>query len=165
MVRKILKYPEDKETLMQKSKEVKIEEIKSEFIQNLITDIIDTVKDSGGAGLSAIQLGFPLRICAINWDGIHILINPVVTRSRGQHKMQEGCLSVPGIFIEGIRAQKVWISAYNENGDAIEYAEGGNGSFIVQHELDHFEGMCPLFMAYEQMKGENENNEIQEKQE
>ena len=156
MIRTILQYPKDKETLKQKSKDVDITEIKNEFIQNLITDLIDTLKDSGGAGLSAIQLGFPLRICIINWDGIHVLINPVLTRARGSHKMTEGCLSVPGVFIEGVRSQKVWISAYNEKGELIEYAEGGNGSFIAQHELDHFNGFCPLFKAYDDLeKGDN----------
>lgn len=147
MIRPIFTYPKDKDILTKKSFEV------TEFneeIKSIITDLIDTLKNSGGAGISAIQIGKPYRICVINWDGIHVLVNPKITRSRGIHTMREGCLSVPGLFVDHERAQKVWISALDENGKEIEYAEGGNGSYIAQHELDHFEGQCSLFDAYDQ---------------
>lgn len=147
MIRPIFTYPKDKDILTKKSFEV------TEFneeIKSIIVDLIDTLKNSGGAGISAIQIGKPYRICVIKWDGIHVLVNPKITRSRGIHTMREGCLSVPGLFVDHERAQKVWISALDENGKEIEYAEGGNGSYIAQHELDHFEGQCSLFDAYDQ---------------
>ena len=146
MIRPILTYPKDKDVLTQVSNEV------TEFneeIREIINDLIETLKSSGGAGISAIQIGKPYRICVINWDGIHVLVNPKITRSRGIHSMREGCLSVPGLFVDHERAQKVWISALDENGNEYEYAEGGNGSYIAQHELDHFEGKCSLFDAYD----------------
>ena len=149
MIRTVLKYPADREILTKKSE--KVENIKDEKIQTLIQDLKDTLIASQGAGISAIQLGEPLQICVINWDGIHVLINPIITRSRGSHTMKEGCLSVPGLFVENTRPQKVWISALDENGNEIEYAEGGNGSYIALHEMDHFEGNCPLFEAYDKM--------------
>lgn len=157
MIREILKYPADREKLKQISK--KVENVKDEKIQNLIQDLIDTVKATGGAGISAIQLGEPYQICIINWCGIHVLINPIITRSRGIHTMREGCLSVPGLFVETPRAQKVWITALNENGEEYEYAEGGNGSYIAQHELDHFKGECSLFNAYDKLIAGVENND------
>jgi peptide deformylase len=147
MIRPILTYPKDKDVLTQISNEV------TEFneeIREIINDLIETLKSSGGAGISAIQIGKPYRICVINWDGIHVLVNPKITRSRGIHSMREGCLSVPGLFVDHERAQKVWISALDENGNEYEYAEGGNGSYIAQHELDHFEGKCSLFDAYDE---------------
>lgn len=147
MIRPILTYPKDKDVLTQVSNEV------TEFneeIREIINDLIETLKSSGGAGISAIQIGKPYRICVINWDGIHVLVNPKITRSRGIHSMREGCLSVPGLFVDHERAQKVWISALDENGNEYEYAEGGNGSYIAQHELDHFEGKCSLFDAYDE---------------
>lgn len=147
MIRPIFTYPKDKDVLTTKS--VEVTEFNEE-IKSIITDLIDTLKNSGGAGISAIQIGKPYRICVINWDGIHVLVNPRITRSRGVHTMKEGCLSVPGLFVDHERAQKVWISALDENGKEIEYAEGGNGSYIAQHELDHFEGVCSLFDAYDQ---------------
>ena len=79
--------------------------------------------------------------------------------------MREGCLSVPGLYIENTRAQKVWITALNENGEEYEYAEGGNGSYIAQHEIDHFNGECSLFSAYDEMinKIEEQKNEENKK--
>lgn len=154
MIKKILTYPKDKEIL------TKVSEPVTEFndkIKELIQDLKDTVQYNGGAGISAIQLGEPLQICVINWAGIHVLVNPSITRSRGEHTMREGCLSVPGLFVDTTRAQKVWVKALDENGNEIEYAEGGNGSYIVQHEMDHFQGKCSLFKEYEKVVA-NENN-------
>lgn len=147
MVREILKYPKDKEILTQRSERV------TEFtdeIKEIIQDLKDTVKATNGAGLSAIQIGKPYQICVINWGGLYVLVNPVITRERGSRTFREGCLSVPGLFIDVTRPQKVWITCLDENGNEYEYAEGGNGSTIAQHELDHFKGECELFDAYEE---------------
>ena len=73
--------------------------------------------------------------------------------------MREGCLSVPGLYVETTRYQKVWITALDENGQEYEYAEGGNGSYIAQHELDHFKGKCNLFDAYDEVKEQLERKE------
>lgn len=160
MIRPIFKYPKDKDILTKQS--YKVELPYTDEIKQTIEDLKDTVIASKGAGISAIQIGKPYQICVINWDGLHVLVNPVVTRARGEHTMKEGCLSVPGLFVKTTRAQKVWITAYDENGNEYEYAQGGNGSYIAQHELDHFEGKCSLFTAYDDImaqigKDSNEN--------
>ena len=163
MIRPIFTYPHDKDILTKES--YKVELPYTDEIKQTIEDLIDTVKSRDGAGISAIQIGKPYQICVINWDGIHVLVNPEITRSRGQHTMREGCLSVPGLYVETTRFQKVWVKALNENGEEIEYAEGGNGSYIVQHELDHFKGTCTLFEAYDEMerrmKNESNKEDIQ----
>ena len=163
MIRPIFTYPKDKDILTQPSVEV------TDFnddVKQTITDLIDTVKAHKGAGISAIQIGKPYRICVINWGGTQVLVNPVITRSRGEHTMREGCLSVPGLFIETTRAQKVWVSALDENQKEIEYAEGGNGSYIVQHELDHFDGHCTLFDAFDEYmkRMEEQTNEVRKEE-
>lgn len=142
MIKAILTYPKDKEVLTQPSQEVdNIEEI-----QDLIQDLKDTMHFSGGKGISAIQIGVPKRVCICSWGGQEItMINPVITRSRGNTMFHEGCLSVPGRYIDVPRAQKVWCSYTDENGNKCEIAEGGRMSNIIQHELDHFEGWCPVF--------------------
>jgi len=152
MIRPIFKYPQDKDILTKES--YKVEVPYTEEIKQTIEDLVDTLKSSNGVGISAIQIGKPYCICAINWNGIHVLVNPEITRVRGEHTMREGCLSVPGLFIDTTRYQKVWIKALNENEQEIEYAEGGNGSYIAQHELDHFKGKCNLFDAYDNLKEE-----------
>lgn len=145
MIKRILNYrnEEDKEILSQKSETVEnIDEIK-----DLIQDLKDTLHAIPDAkGLSAIQLGINKRICICSWGNDEILlINPVITRSRGEQEYLEGCLSVPGIYKKVKRFQKVWCSYLDENGEQQEIAQGGRMSDIIQHELDHFEGECKLY--------------------
>lgn len=142
MIKKILNYynNEDRKILSQKSNQVEnIEEVKQ-----IIQDLKDTLHSTtNGKGMSAIQIGEPKRICICSWAGQEIvMINPVITRTRGKQLYSEGCLSVPGTFKEIERAQKVWCTYTNENGNTKEIAEGGRMSDIIQHELDHFEGSC-----------------------
>lgn len=145
MIKRILNYrnEEDKEILSQKSETVEnIDEIK-----NLIQDLKDTLHAIPDAkGLSAIQLGINKRVCICSWSGDEVLlINPVITRSRGEQEYLEGCLSVPGVYKKIKRFQKVWCSYLDENGNQQEIAQGGRMSDIIQHELDHFEGECKLY--------------------
>lgn len=145
MIKRILNYrnEEDKEILSQKSETVEnIDEVK-----DLIQDLKDTLHAVPDAkGLSAIQLGINKRICICSWGGDEILlINPVITRSRGEQEYLEGCLSVPGVYKKVTRFQKVWCSYLDENGKQQEIAQGGRMSDIIQHELDHFEGKCKLY--------------------
>ena len=116
-------------------------------VKDLIQDLKDTLHAIPDAkGLSAIQLGINKRICICSWGGDEVLlINPVITRSRGEQEYLEGCLSVPGIYKKVTRFQKVWCSYLNENGEQQEIAQGGRMSDIIQHELDHFEGECKLY--------------------
>ena len=145
MIKRVLNYrnEEDKEILSQKSETVEnIDEVK-----DLIQDLKDTLHAIPDAkGLSAIQLGINKRICICLWGGDEVLlINPVITRSRGEQKYLEGCLSVPGVYKKVTRFQKVWCSYLDENGEQQEIAQGGRMSDIIQHELDHFEGKCKIY--------------------
>ena len=145
MIKRILNYrnEEDKEILSQKSETVEnIDEVK-----DLIQDLKDTLHAIPDAkGLSAIQLGVNKRVCICSWGGDEVLlINPVITRSRGEQEYLEGCLSVPGVYKKVTRFQKVWCLYLDENGEQQEIAQGGRMSDIIQHELDHFEGECKLY--------------------
>ena len=146
MIKKILQYnnKEDIDTLHLKSE--KVIEIDSD-IKNLIQDMKDTLHATiDGKGLSAIQIGVPKQICICAWAGKEIvMINPIITRTRGQQLFLEGCLSVPGIYKEIPRYQKVWCTYTDENGEQQEIAEGGRMSNIIQHEMDHFQGVCALY--------------------
>ena len=144
MVRDILIYKDNKEKLTQKSEEVK--EI-TEEIKILIQDLKDTLNiHKDGVGISAIQIGIPKQVCVIKINNqIYTLINPKITRTRGEVFFEEGCLSVPNKIVKVKRAQKVWCTYTNEEGKEKELSEGGLCSIIIQHELDHFEGTCPLF--------------------
>ena len=143
MIKKILTYPEDKEILTTKS--IKVENI--EEVRELIKDLKDTLHATDlGKGISAIQIGIPKQVCICSWGGKEIvMINPIITRTRGRQDFSEGCLSVPGKFKIVPRFQKVWCTFIDENGEIKEIADGGRMSNIIQHELDHFKGDCPLF--------------------
>lgn len=143
MVKEILIYPESKEILIQKSEEVG--DINEE-IKNIIEDLNDTLNNSTGCGISAIQIGIPKRICIIKYNNENIvMINPKITNARGEVYFREGCLSAPGFYTNVKRAQKVWCSYLDENGREKEIAQGGLCSVIIQHELDHFDGWCEVF--------------------
>lgn len=148
MKRKILTYPNDIEILSLKSQEVT--DLKDENFKQLVQDLKDTLhEDPTEVGLSAIQIGIPLRVCIINYGKEIVMINPVITWRRsgssGIKKFREGCLSDPGKYVEVERAQKVICQYTDENGEKKEISEGGWMSAIIQHELDHFEGICKVY--------------------
>lgn len=149
MVRKILTYAEDKETLSLKS--MRVQDINNEETKQVIQDLKDTLNSTnGGKGMSAIQIGYPLQICICSWGGDEIvMINPKIIRTRGEQKFFEGCLSVPGVYVDVTRAQKVWCEYTDEEGNIKEIAQGGRMSNIIQHELDHFDGVCKVHDATE----------------
>lgn len=143
MIQPILTYPKDKDILTQTSEEVKdIEEVKT-----LIQDLKDTLHNTkDGKGISAIQIGIPKKVCICSWAGQEIvMINPKITRTRGEQLFSEGCLSAPGKYAMVTRYQKVWCEYMDENGEIKTIDEGGRMSNIIQHELDHFNGACALF--------------------
>lgn len=149
MIKEILTYPTNKDILTSKS--VEVEEINDE-IKNLIQNLKDTLNNTTGCGISAVQIGELKRICLIKINGqIKTLINPVITKTRGEVEFREGCLSAPDVATTTKRAQKVWVDYIDENGRKRELAEGGLCSIIVQHELDHFDGWCEVF---NELKGE-----------
>lgn len=146
MVKRILNYNnlEDKEILSQKSEEVINIETEKELIENL-KDTFHSIHGDA-RGISAIQIGEKKRVCICAWDNKEIvMINPVITRARGNQEYLEGCLSVPGVFKKISRAQKVWCTYLDENGNMQEISEGGRMSDIIQHEIDHMNGVCMLY--------------------
>ena len=141
MIKEILVYPDNKEVLSQISKETNAKEC-----QDLIQDLKDTLKASTGVGIAAIQIGVPKRVCYINYNNEEIvMINPVITWTRNSKKIfQEGCLSSPKIYKPIERYQKVTCKYINENGEEKEISQGGWLSAIIQHELDHLDGICKV---------------------
>ena len=143
MIQKILTYPKDKKILTKKSLEV----TDISKVQDLIQDMKDTLHNTGiGVGISAVQIGILKRICVIHYNNKDIvMINPVITRTRGEINSVEGCLSVPEVYGTFKRAEKVWCTYTDENGKQKQIAEGGFMSRVIQHELEHFEGWCKVF--------------------
>lgn len=147
MIRKILTYPEDKDILTSISVETTAEESKQ-----LIQDLKDTLHSTkSGVGISAVQIGELKRVCVMYYNGKDIvMINPVITAKRGEMDSQEGCLSVPEKYGTFKRAQKVWCTYMDENGQFKEIEGGGLLSRIIQHECEHMDGWCEVFSLVEE---------------
>ena len=145
MIKRVLNYNDEKDRKILKTKSENVNNI--EEIKELIQDLKDTLHSIPFAkGISAIQLGINKKVCICSWAGEEVvLINPYITRTRGEHEYAEGCLSVPNIYKKIKRYQKVWCTYTDENGEIKEIAEGGRMSDIIQHELDHFEGVCKVY--------------------
>jgi peptide deformylase len=135
----ILKYPN--KILDKKTKKVK-NPLDAE-VQKLIKDIKETMEKSDGAGLAAPQVGESLRICVIQYGGeAFALINPKITSySREKEIHEEGCLSFPGQFLPIKRSVKIKVRYIDESGKEIKKKAEGLLSRIMQHEIDHLDGI------------------------
>lgn len=144
MVKNVLIYPENKDILTSKSETI---DTFKEDIEELAQDLKDTLHNSkSGVGISAVQIGVLKRMCVIHYNGKDIvMINPEIIRAKGEVDSKEGCLSVPDKYGVFKRFQKVWCSYIDEFGNQKEISDGGFVSRVIQHELDHMDGWCPVF--------------------
>jgi len=140
-VRDIVIY--DDKRLRQVSENV--EKINSK-IRTIIQDMIDTMYARKGIGLSAIQIGIPLRIVLANptlrREDLICLINPeIISYSEKQMLFEEGCLSIPGVFAKVKRPRGLEVVAVDITGRKIKLNTDGLLSIILQHEIDHTNGI------------------------
>jgi|TARA_B110000967_G_scaffold42446_1_gene42426 peptide deformylase len=112
----------------------------------LIQDLIDTASLSGRAGVAATQIGVGLSAFAYNIEGeIGYLINPKITELSGELiPMEEGCLSVPGLWHPAKRHTFARASGFLLDGTAIEISGEGLMAQALQHEIDHLAGILYL---------------------
>ena len=95
-------------------------------IQDLITDMLDTMYEAMGVGLAAPQVGILKRIVVIDvGDGPIILINPEIIEKSGEQTGDEGCLSVPGMSGQVTRPDHVKVKALNEDMEEVVYEGEG----------------------------------------
>jgi peptide deformylase len=112
-------------------------------LRRLVADLTDTMRDEGGAGLAAPQLGVGLRVFTFDVDEVvgH-LINPVLEFPDEQEQDgPEGCLSVPGLYFDTKRRLNVVARGFNEYGDRVRLVGTGLLARCVQHETDHLDGV------------------------
>lgn len=136
----IKKYPDP--ILKEKADEVK--EITAE-IKKLVEDMAETMEKSEpqGVGLAAPQVGVSKRITVIKTDnGSVAFLNPKISKkSRKKELSQEGCLSLPAIWLDIKRAAEVEVKALDITGKKIKIKASGLLAKIFQHEVDHLDGI------------------------
>jgi len=114
-------------------------------IRRLVKKMTDIMLKNKGIGLAAPQAGVPLRLFIISLDGtnenVKVYINPTVTPTGELGLIEEGCLSVPGVFTKIRRYKKCKVTATGLDGN--EFADQAEGLYAraLQHEYDHIEGM------------------------
>jgi len=125
-----------------RSKTVPIPRVTKE-IKKLIKDMYETVHAAEGGGLAATQIGMTHRLCLAAINGKIIpLINPeIVSKSEGIDVAQEGCLSLPGLWIDVPRAKEILLTYKDENGKKQERKLTGWDARVIQHEVDHLDGV------------------------
>ena len=116
-------------------------------VKNLVADLRATLKKANGLGLSAVQIGVPLRIFIVDLSAIDIAagakvyINPEIVDAAGQCEYEEGCLSFPGIYQRLNRPSWVKIKALDEDGREFVHAADGIAARAILHENDHLDGV------------------------
>jgi peptide deformylase len=119
-------------------------------VRQLLDDMLETMYQAPGIGLAATQVNDPRRIVVIDISDDQsdplCLVNPEILQREGIEEMDEGCLSVPGIYERVTRADKIRVRALNRRGETIEFDAEGLLAVCIQHELDHLDGK--LFIDY-----------------
>ena len=111
-------------------------------IVKLLINMRDTMYANKGVGLAAPQVGVSKRIIVVDaGDGLIELINPVICDASGEETDTEGCLSVPEWMGDVSRAAKIVVSGLDRNGKELEINAAGFLARVLQHEIDHLEGI------------------------
>jgi len=119
-----------------------------DVIRDQIAEMRRLVEDAGEAGLAATQLGVLNRVFVFRADPegpVQALVNPEITWSSSETEVaEEGCLSIPGVWIEVERPARVTVRGLGEDGAPVELEAGMPEARVLQHELDHLDGVLTL---------------------
>ncbi|GHD40598.1 peptide deformylase [Mycetocola manganoxydans] len=115
-------------------------------VRGLVDDLLDSVRPPGRAGVAASQIGVNLRAFSYNIDGdIGYILNPVIVETRGEKEpVDEGCLSVPGLWYPTPRYPFVRVVGNDLDGEPVELSGTGLLAQALQHEVDHLDGLLYL---------------------
>lgn len=119
-------------------------------VRRLIDDMLETMYDAPGIGLSAPQVNVSRRVVTIDVSQDRntpvCLVNPEIRATSGETETEEGCLSVPGVYEIVKRPEWVRVSALDRSGNSRELEAEGLLAVCIQHEIDHLDGR--LFVDY-----------------
>ena len=113
-------------------------------VRQLVDDMLETMYEAPGIGLAATQVDVHRRVVVVDVSEDksepRCFINPEIVDRDGVEEMDEGCLSVPGIFEKVQRAERVTVRALDRDGQPFELAADGLLAVCIQHEIDHLDG-------------------------
>ena len=113
-------------------------------LKTLVADMAETMYAAPGIGLAATQVDVHKQVLVVDVserrDSLIVLVNPEIVDATGVSDIEEGCLSLPGIYELVERAERVKVRAFDQNGTAFTLEAQGLLSVCIQHELDHLKG-------------------------
>lgn len=119
-------------------------------LKRLAADMLETMYAAPGIGLAASQVDRHIQMLVLDVSEEKntpmTIVNPRILEREGTQTCQEGCLSVPGIFADVERADRIRLAAQDVNGQAFELEAEGLLAVCIQHEMDHLQGK--LFVDY-----------------
>jgi peptide deformylase len=119
-------------------------------LKKLAADMLETMYEAPGIGLAATQVNVHRQILVLDVSEEKnqpmVIVNPKIVASEGSQTYQEGCLSVPGIFADVDRADRIRVEAQDVEGKPLQIEADGLLAVCIQHEMDHLVGK--LFVDY-----------------
>ncbi len=118
--------------------------------RQLAADMLETMYDARGIGLAATQVNEGVRLLVLDLseerNDPKVFINPEIIERDGSQTCEEGCLSVPGVYAEVKRAERIRVRALGTDGESFELEADGLLAVCIQHEIDHLDGK--VFVDY-----------------
>jgi len=117
----------------------------TEEVRRLVDDMFETMDAAEGVGLAANQIGRALRVAVVDADGERFaMINPMIVEASGKASEEEGCLSIPEVYAEVTRPERVVLEATGRDGVRYRLEADGLKARAIQHEIDHLDGILFL---------------------
>ncbi len=140
----LVKYPES----ILRVKAEPVEQMNKE-IDDLIHNMADVMYLDDGVGLAAPQVGISKRVVVLDvGDGLKSILNPkIIEKSKEEETMEEGCLSLPEIHVHVSRSSRIVVQGRNENDKLIQVEADGLLARVLQHEIDHLNGILIIDFA------------------
>jgi peptide deformylase len=114
-------------------------------VRRLVEDLYETMDAARGVGLAANQVGVARRVAVVDADGDRfVMIDPIIIEAEGRAIAEEGCLSIPEIYGDVTRPDRVVIEALDQDGARYRKEATGLKARAIQHEIDHLDGILFL---------------------
>jgi peptide deformylase len=127
-----------------RKKAKKITRVSSEH-SRVLSRMARLMYESKGIGLAAPQVGLDCRMIVVDiGTGLYKLVNPRIVKKEGRQSREEGCLSVPGVYVKIPRAKNIFLEALDENGKLQKIQAQDLLACVFQHEIDHLDGKLIL---------------------
>jgi peptide deformylase len=126
-----------------KAKTPEVTDIDGKLVR-LASEMVQVMYDAPGLGLAAPQVGVQKRFFVYDLNdgnGAHTIVNPTIIESRGEWVYDEGCLSIPRLYVEIMRPKELLVGGYDLEGNELQLEADELLGRVIQHELDHLDGV------------------------